>query len=73
MQNGKPRPADILTAHRRMPTDAEAASAVLLQTYATEAAAEALLRAFPAEREADRVRVRFWLAVYARVVRPIGE
>ena len=56
-----------------IPSDPETASAVLMQSYEAQAPAEALLRAFLAERDDDRARARFWLAAYARMVERANE
>jgi hypothetical protein len=66
--------ADVaLEAACAIPSDPETASVVLMQSYEAQAPAEALLRAFLAEREGDPARVRVWLAVHARVVEQCGE
>jgi hypothetical protein len=44
------------------------ARTVLVECYAEEAAAEALLRAFLAERDLRREQARFWVAVYDLIV-----
>ena len=46
-----------------------AAARVARGAYGPEAGAEALLRAFLAERDRDSEAVRFWIAVYASLVR----
>jgi hypothetical protein len=56
-----------------IPGDPEMASAILMQCYEMQAPAEALLRAFLAERDGDHARVRFWLAAYEQVVERSGE
>ena len=43
----------------------ERAGAVVVRVHGGEAQAEALLRAYPAERDRDDAGVRFWLAVHA--------
>ena len=50
------------------PTDANTASAVLVKCYDDTAGAEALLRAFLAERDCDSSGVRFWIEVYRLIV-----
>ena len=47
------------------PTEAHS---VLMKTYEEGAAAEALLRAFLAERDCNRPTARFWVAVYDLIV-----
>ena len=41
---------------------------MLIKTYGEGATAEALLRAFLAERDSDRDLARFWVAVYDVIV-----
>jgi len=51
--------------HHLAPTEARA---VLVKAYDEGAAAEALLRAFLAERDSNRELARFWVAVYDFIV-----
>lgn len=50
-----------------VPTDPKTACAVLLKCYDDVAGAEALLRAFLAERDCDGPSARFWLDVYGLI------
>jgi hypothetical protein len=50
------------------PADARAAYTILLDCYEDGAGAEALLRAFLAERDCDRPRARFWIEVYRLII-----
>lgn len=50
-----------------LPTDEQTASRTLLLYYKEEAGAEALLRAFLAERDCDKEKARFWVEVYGMV------
>ena len=50
-----------------VPTDPKTACAILLQCYDDGAGAEALLRAFLAERNYDRPGARFWIDVYGLI------
>ena len=51
----------------RPPADPAQACAILVECYADGAGAEALLRAFLAERNCDRPGARFWIAVYGMI------
>ncbi len=48
-------------------TSAEEAGAVLILSYREGAGAEALLRAFLAERDCNRAGALFWITVYGLV------
>ena len=50
-----------------VPADANTACAILLQCYDDGAGAEALLRAFLAERDCNRPDARFWIEVYGMI------
>ena len=50
------------------PADPAQACAILVECYADGAGAEALLRAFLAERDCNRPAARFWIEVYGRIV-----
>jgi len=52
----------------RPPADPAQACAILVECYADGAGAEALLRAFLAERDCNRSGARFWIEVYGLVV-----
>jgi hypothetical protein len=58
---------DSLSHRAGPPADPTQACAVLLDCYADDAGAEALLRAFLAERSYDRPGARFWIAVYGLI------
>ena len=52
-----------------MPTDLQTACDVLMECYDEGAGAEALLRAFIAERDYKAVDAQFWVGVYRLIVR----
>ena len=52
----------------RPPVDPAKACAILVECYDDGAGAEALLRAFLAERNCDRPGARFWIEVYGMIV-----
>jgi hypothetical protein len=49
------------------------ACAILLKCYDDGAGAEALLRAFLAERDCNRPRARFWIAVYGLIAEQMNK
>jgi len=55
------------------PADPAQACAILVECYDGGAGAEALLRAFLAERDCNRSGARFWIAVYGRIVGQIKQ
>ena len=56
-----------------LPTDPQTASRILLDCYKDAAGAEALLRAFIAERNCDRPKAQFWIEVYGLVGEQMGR
>jgi hypothetical protein len=56
-----------MTVGEPVPTDPQTACTILVQCYRDGAGAEALLRAFLAERDCDRGGARFWIEVYGMI------
>ena len=54
---------------KNVPADPQTACKVLIECYHDGAGAEALLRAFIAERNRETLRARFWVGVYGLIVR----
>lgn len=63
-----------MNAHRpAVPADMKTAGAFLLKCYDSGAGAEALLRAFLAERDRDPRGAQFWIDVYALLAEQGGK
>jgi hypothetical protein len=54
---------------KSVPADPQTACKVLIECYHDGAGAEALLRAFIAERNRETLRAQFWTGVYGLIVR----
>jgi hypothetical protein len=54
---------------KSVPADPQTARSVLIECYHDGAGAEALLRAFIAERNRETLCAQFWVGVYGLIVR----